>query len=158
MARLTTIAADIATGIGQITTAAGYGVTWGSVNQPDQALVTYPSAMIIYGGEQPIQALGLAPGATGVFRNVEFKIIIRVALSSTAAVPIYSIDAQLDTALRALSKRMAKFIDGSAPGTYLGVDAFIEFAGAEREISRSGDVYIPSDLITRWNVKYMDRD
>lgn len=158
MARLTTIASDLATAIGQITTIAGYGVTWGSVNQPDQALQTYPSAVISYKSETNTEASAIAPGSIYVQTEAQFEVLIRVALTSTASVPNYTVDAALDTALSALKRRFRKFFDGSAPGTSIGVDSYMEYTGYERVVEKSGDVFQPGDVQTRWTVKYMDRD
>lgn len=154
-ARLSGIAYDIYKAITEITAANGYAVTWGSVNQPDMALQTYPSADITYRSEDALDSLGL--GHLG-FAVAEFQIRIRCKLATVDAIPNHTIDAMLDVALHALRQRMRALNVAGSLGKIVGVEAQIEYRRMEREIEKAGDRFIPGDMLTYWNVQYYDRD
>jgi hypothetical protein len=154
-ARLTRIAYDIYKAITEITAANGYAITWGSVNQPDMALQTFPSADITYSSEDATEEFNL--GHLG-FAVAEFVIRIRCKLSTTDAIPTHTIDAVYDIALHSLRRRMRALNLSGSLGLMMGHEAQIVYKRMERENHVAGDRFIPGDMLTFWNVQYYDRD
>ena len=147
MARLTDIATEIARVIKSITTTAGYEVTFGSVNEADEALIKYPSCEITYTTEQP---------DTSEVNNLygyaitEFQIKVRSKLNTVETAPIWAIDAEYDKAIGALKK----IFGGDNGALALEYNPVIMYAGFEKENYKNGDVFVPGAVITRWMVKY----
>jgi hypothetical protein len=150
VALLTTIAAELKTMLEYITVAHGYGVTFGSVNQPDMALMTYPSADITYTSENIVGDDAMAQYG---FCDVEFQIKLRVKHSDAEEIPQHEIDADMDTLLDAVK---TKFGINSGALAITNKTTYIVYKGFEKEFAKSGDVFIPGVLITKWNVRYQN--
>lgn len=150
MARLTDIAAEIKTILQGITKTNGYSYDWGSVNQPDQALVTYPCADITYSEEKPDTSI---PAAYG-YDECTFKVKIKCALSTTTDVPIHAIDAEYDK----IMSDVKKVFRANYGYLALSKNAVIAYQGFTKDISKSGDVFVPGDVIATFTVKYQSTE
>jgi hypothetical protein len=102
-----------------------------------------------------MEALGL--GRFG-FSEADIEIKIRTNIGTITGTPPHDVDDDIDTAVRAIRRRLEKFVDGSAPGTSLGVDSYIYYQSTEREQTPKGDGYVPKTAIIRCAAKYQDRD
>lgn len=147
MARLGDIAAELKTKLEAITTAAGYEITMGSVNEPDEARVTYPMAEITYIAESPDSSkINDLYG----FAETEFRIRIKSKLLTVESSPVWAVDAEHDKVVAAMKKCFG--INNGALA--LAYNAVISYQGWEKEVHESGDVFVPGAVITRWNVRY----
>lgn len=150
MARLTDIASEIAGMFSDITIENGFAYDWGSVNQPDQALVTYPCVDITYSEEKPDNEVQAAYG----YDTATFKAKIKCALAQTTAVPIHAIDAEHDKILSDVKKKFRANYGYMA----LAKNAVITYEGFTKDISKSGDVFVPGDVIATFSVKYQSAE
>jgi len=91
MARLTEIIAEIADMLAEITVAAGYECDIGTINEPDEALVCYPSVVVTYKTEQ--RDTSIANGIYGhAIASIEIKAVSH--LETVEDVPTLAIDAE----------------------------------------------------------------
>jgi hypothetical protein len=150
--RLTTIAAEIKELIEGITIAHGYDYDWGSVNEPDQAHVTYPCAEITYASEDGVpEQLGLYGFATA-----QFVIRLRCDLSELPTDhPFFAIDEELDIILRDVKKRLMR-ADTPADTLPITEETVIKYVRMEKETERQGDIFRPKSLLTYWTVAYQE--
>lgn len=146
---LTDIAAEIAELIDDITIANGFTYDFGSINEPDMAHMRYPSADITYASEQVINDLVLAQYG---FADAEFQIKIRSKLLTTEGAPLHAIDAEHDKIMHDI-----KHVFGVNRGALsLTGNPVITYKSFEKENAKAGDVFIPSALIIKWNVRYQN--
>lgn len=147
MARLSEIAAELKTQLETITTTAGYEITMGSVNEPDEARVVYPMAEITYIAESPdASKINNVYG----FADAEFRIRIRSKLLTVENSPVWAVDAEHDKVVAAMRKCFG--INNGALA--LSYNPVISYSGWEKEVHPSGDIFVPGAVITRWNVRY----
>ena len=148
-ARITTVAAEIATLIGGMTTAGGYHYNWGTINEHDAAHSrTYPCALIRYKTEG---AVGGISGLCGM-QNAEFTISVDYKINPTLTVqPEITADASLDSALADLLRLFGLYSVGYLP---LSGEAFLSFKSSEKTSITTGNTYRPVQLVTKWNLYY----
>jgi hypothetical protein len=148
-ARITTVAGEIATLIGGMTTAGGYHFTWGTINEHDAAHSrSYPCALIRYKTE------GAVDGIAGIFgmQNAEFTITVDYKITPTLTVqPEITADASLDSALADLLRLFSINNTGYLP---LSGEAFFSFKSSEKLSNPQGNTYRPVQLVTKWNLYY----
>lgn len=148
-ARITTIAGEIKTLIGGMTTAAGYAYTWGTMNEHDAARVSaYPCAVIRYKTE------GAVDGIAGLYgmQNAEFIITVDYKIAPTLTVqPEQTADAALDSALADLLRLFSLNNTGYLP---LSGEAFLSFKSSDKIVNGRGLSYRPVQLKTVWNLFY----
>jgi hypothetical protein len=148
-ARITTVAAEIKSLIGAMTTTAGYNYNWGTMNQHDAALVTaYPCALIRYKTE------GAVDGIAGLFgmQDAEFTITVDYKITPTLTIqPEITADAALDSALADLLRLFGLNNTGYLP---LSGEAFLSFKSCEKISIGTGNIYRPVQLKTVWNLFY----
>ena len=137
--------------IGEITTAAGYEVTMGTVNEPDEALVEYPACEITYANETPDDS---KINALYGYATTEYQIKIKSKLLTVENVPVWAIDAEYDKALGALKEKFGENNGALA----LSYNPVITYNGFEKENYKSGDVFVPGALISRWLVRYQNSE
>jgi hypothetical protein len=103
MARLTSIATQLSTILAGLTTANGYSFDFGSINEADPALQSFPSAIITYTDE--VNAFGRGEGLSYYsYADAEFQIKVRCELSVTEGAPLHAIDAEYDTVVSAMKR------------------------------------------------------
>jgi hypothetical protein len=148
-ARITTVAAEIATLIGGMTTANGYNYTWGTMNEPDAAHSrSYPCALIRYKTE------GAVDGIAGLYgmQNAEFTITVDYKITPSVTIqPEITADAALDLALADLLRLFSLNNTGYLP---LSGEAFLSFKSSEKVSNTKGNTYRPVQLVTKWNLFY----
>lgn len=148
-ARITTIAAEIATLIGGMKTSDGYTFTWGTINQADRARVSsYPCALIRYNTESAVDGIA---GLYGM-QNAEFVISVDYKITPTVTVqPEITADAALDSALADLLRLFSLNNTGYLP---LSKEAVLSFKSSEKIPDKRGNTYHPVSLVTKWNCFY----
>lgn len=148
-ARITTIAGEIKTLIGAMTTAGGYNYNWGTMNEPDAAHPrTYPCALIRYKTE------GAVEGIAGLYgmQNAEVTITVDYKITPTVTIqPEITADANLDSALADLLRLFGLNNVGYLP---LSGEAFLSFKSSEKVNNTTGHTYRPVQLVTKWNLFY----
>jgi hypothetical protein len=159
MARLTDIAAEIAGLLQSITIANGFPFDFGTVNQPDQALCTFPSADITYSGDAPESATQAAYG----YDVAQFVIKLIPANPNSNAVsnpnggvptPVHAIDAIIDTVVAALKQRV-RFQQGNLP---ISGNAYMIYKGFKKTVEKSGDIFRPDSVLFNLEVHYQSTE
>ena len=143
---LTTIESEMKTLIEGMTTA-NYNYTWGTVNNPDMAHQTFPSAEIMLVREDNVDNTG-GTWAQAYSNEAEFQIKVIPELSSEEEIPVYAINIEYNKALDDLKKVFG--INYNLNGNCLT----IMYRSAERINSSAGDVFRPGHLDTRWLIRY----
>lgn len=125
-----------------------YNFDWGSVNQPDMAKQDFPSALITIEEEENLDE---EDGAwAGAYMNATmFLIVVRARLQEEHNIPMYEINKELNLALDDLKK-----LFGVNYSVAVGACDMIMYRGMSREIERSGDLFVPKRMLTRWRVTY----
>lgn len=148
-ARITTVAAEIASLIGGMNTTGGYNFTWGTINEHDAAHSrAYPCALIRYKTE------GAVDGIAGLYgmQNAEFTITVDYKITPSVTIqPEITADASLDSALADLLRLFSLNNTGYLP---LSGEAFLSFKSSEKVSTRTGNTYRPVQLVTKWNLFY----
>jgi hypothetical protein len=148
-ARITTVAAEIASLIGAMNTTGGYNFTWGTINEHDAAHSrAYPCALIRYKTE------GAVDGIAGLYgmQNAEFTITVDYKITPSVTVqPEITADASLDNALADLLRLFSLNNTGYLP---LSGEAIFSFKSAEKVNNPKGNTYRPVQLLTKWNLFY----
>jgi hypothetical protein len=139
MARLTDIKAEIGAMLTGIS-------NFGSVNQPDLALCTFPCANITYKNEVPAGEYGSWHG----FDECDFEIELRDKVSSTPDVPLHSMDAVYDTDIANIKAKFRASL-GDLP---LSGNAVLRYTGFRKEYDKVGDIFTPYKVIITCKVKY----
>lgn len=145
---LTEIENGMATAIAGMTEGA-YNYNWysQSVNQPDMAKVVFPMAEIMIVDEEN-QDEEDGPWSDAYMQHATYEIKVRARLDAETDVPNWEINAKLNDALDDLKKLF---------GTNYSVSGYcdlIMYRGMTRELERSGDIFVPKSMTTRWLVKY----
>jgi len=124
-----------------------YNFDWGTVNQPDLAKVTFPSALVVLEEEINMDEAGGA-WSNGYLNQAIYIITVRAKLNEEKHIPIFEIDAELNKALDDLKKLFGSnySVDGSCDR--------IMYRGMRRNLERTGDLFVPKSMETRWNVEY----
>jgi hypothetical protein len=151
MARLTSIATQLSTILAGLTTANGYSFDFGSINEADPALQSFPSAIITYTDE--VNAFGRGEGLSYYsYADAEFQIKVRCELSVTEGAPLHAIDAEYDTVVSAMKQAFAAIL-GVLP---LDFEAVVSYRGFRKENDIGGDAFSPGSIITTWGVRYQN--
>lgn len=132
-----------------MTTDGGYNYNWGTVNEYDMALCTFPSATIELEPEELNIDEPNGAWAGAYYNEDTFRIIVRGKLSDEHTDPNFQADDLLNKALDDLKQVFG--IDYHLSGTV----NVIMYRGCTRIIERSGDRFIPKRLETRWIVRYL---
>lgn len=148
-ARATTIAAEIASLIGAMTTGGGYNYTWVTVNKYDRAQISsFPSALIRYNTETAVDGIA---GLYGM-QNAEVTISVDYRITPTLTVqPEITADSSLDKALADLLRLFSLNNTGYLP---LSGEAVLTFVSSEKIADKRGNTYHPTSLLTKWNLFY----
>lgn len=144
---LTNIEDAVSAAIGGMTSAVGYNYDWNTVNEPDQALCSYPNAVVIVESERCVDDDN---GADQQVYTNECDLIITVRGENSAVQynPNRSINAVHNAALDDLKK-----LFGNNHHISETCDR-IMYRGMEREYKRNGDIMVPGEMRTRWTVYY----
>jgi hypothetical protein len=130
-----------------MTQGSGYNYDWGSVNEIDEAKMTFPSAEITLEVEN---CLDDKEGVWSEAYEQEALYIVRVRaqLSNETERPSYEINTELNLALDDLKKLFGT--------TYHVSDSCdtIMYVSTTRIPGRNGDIFRPSHMDTRWRVRY----
>jgi hypothetical protein len=148
-ARLTTIAAEIASLIDAMTTQGGYYYAWATPNVTDAARRTaWPLAVIEYTKDEAVDGID---GLYG-FHNAEFIITVDNKITpSTTTQPALTANDALDKALADLQKLFHSNNTGYLP---LSGEAVIRYVSSEKIKGTRQNTYHPVRLVTTWNVFY----
>jgi len=145
---LTQIEAAMKALIESTTVAGGYNYEWGTVNQPDLARCTYPTAEIILSSEVNLDEVEGAH-ANAYMNEAEF--LIRVTgenAAEDADSPVYAINAIHNLALDDLKKLFGTNYSLSDTAD------MIMYQGMQRVTSTAGDIFVPGHIETTWMVRY----
>jgi hypothetical protein len=125
----------------------GYNYDWGTVNQPDVALQTFPSAEIMLESET---CLDDKEGVWSDAYELEsiFVLRIRSDLQNETERPAYEINHELNRALDDLKKLFGI--------NYHVTDSCdtVMYMGATRVPDRTGDIFRPAHMDVRFRVRY----
>ena len=125
-----------------------YNFDWGTVNEPDMAKQDFPSALITVEEEENVDEESGA-SALDYLNVVRFLVVVRARLQEEHNIPLYEINKELNLALDDLKK-----LFGITHSVAVGACDQVMYEGMTREIERSGDLFIPKRMITRWRVDY----
>lgn len=144
---LTDIEAAMKSLIQNMAVSGDYNYNWGTVNEDDMALCVFPCAEIILTEDT---SLDDPEGAWYQAYNNEatFNIVIRGKLDSVEKNPNYSINTVHNKALDDLKK-----LFGTVYHLSDTCDR-IMYVSMNREIKKNGDVFMPGEMTTVWNVRY----
>lgn len=143
---LTTIESEIKTLIEGMTDST-YNYTWGTVNDPDMAKQTLPSAEIMLVFETNVDDAG-GTWAQAYSNEAEFQIKVITETSEENEIPVYAINPEYNKALDDLKRLFGNNYNLN------GNCCSIMYRSAERVNSTAGDIYRPGYLDTRWFVRY----
>lgn len=125
-----------------------YNYVWNKqVNERDMAKQDFPSAVIYFEGEECLDEQdGSWSGA--YYLGATFRIEVRTRLDSEYSNPVVEIRKDLYKCLDDLKMLFGRNwnLDGTCDT--------IMFRGATIEEEPSGDIFIPSKLITNWYIRY----
>jgi hypothetical protein len=124
--------------------------SFGTINESDMALMSYPSADITYVRGDIVGDDSLAQFG---FEDVEIRIKLRVELNEAESNPQHEIDAAMDTVLDSVKTVLLANEGGFKLSNRT---SYIAYRGFEKEMSKSGDVFVPGILITKWNLRYQN--
>jgi hypothetical protein len=144
---LTDIVANIVTVISGLTKHNGYDYDIGTINDPANADPSYPTIEIMYGNENSLPP----PLSHFRFSEAEINIKIRAKLESVQDVPAYAINPEANKVLTDIKKLFAVNLGA------LSLDnttATIEYKSSSRELTKSGDAFVPGILNSVWKVTY----
>jgi len=133
--------------ISGITIGDGYNFDWGTVNEPDTAKQTFPSAEIVLESENNLDETG-GVWSGAYEQEAIFVIRVRTELSNEVDTPAYTINIELNKALEDLKKLFG--INYSVSDS---CDT-IMYRGMIRTVDRSNDILRPAYMDTRWRVAY----
>lgn len=125
-----------------------YHFDWQSVNEWDVAKQNFPSALIYLIDEECQDFDRNALGTRDYYQECTFEIHVIAELTTETDNPVFEINAELNKALDDLKKCFG--INWTINGT---ADT-IMYAGSRRERRQTGDIMLPSKLITKWQVVY----
>jgi hypothetical protein len=149
---LTLIETGMADAIKGIRKADGFYFDWGTVNQPDQAKLVYPSASIMLANETCQDNAG-GSWDSAYLQVAMYEIIVHTRLVEEKSVPLFEINTELNKALYDLKKLFGKNYNVS------GACDTIMYQGCRRIKYQAGDIFVPKYMITNWRVMYtQDRE
>lgn len=132
-----------------MTTAGGYNFDWGTVNEFDMTLQTFPSAEIFI---TRIDNLDLSNGGihSNAYENEAFfEIRVRNQLSTETNDPNRNINTEFNKALDDLLEVFGLHTAVQDAGAQ-----YFMFNGMRREYENQGDRFIPGVMITTWRARY----
>ena len=145
----------MAAAIEGMTKVGGYNYDWGSVNQPDMAKRTYPSALILLGDPdgaetavENLDEVGSGAGQQLYHQRALFTIIVQGEITSETTNPNYSIN---PVHVKALDDLLELFGTNFAIGDTCDK---IMFRTMRRNLKRTGDIFKPGEMPTAWDVYY----
>lgn len=149
---LTEIETAMATDIAALRVANGYYYDWGSVNEPDVAKQIFPSAEIAVVEENCLDDAG-GVWSNAYLQEASIEIKVRAELPNEEEVPSYEINKELNKCVEDLKKLFG------INYTISGNCETIMYRGMRRVFEGSNDIFRPSYVIVRFNVRYtQDRD
>lgn len=154
---LTAVENSMADKIGSMSIGSGYYLDWGSVNEPDVAKQSFPSAEIVLIEESCIDETDTA-WSDAYNQEATYLIRVRAALPNEEVTPLYKINEELNKALSDLKRLFGtSYVSGTRYGwMYTPVRCeTIMYQGAQRVTDNSNDILRPAYLDTRWLVKYI---
>jgi len=150
---LSKIENNIKTLIEGMTVSDGYNYNWGTVNIIDEVKQdSYPTALVKLHDIESIDDIGGGNGNSYAMR-ARFEIIIKAKLTDETTTPLYDIhDAQYkayDDLLKLFGNNPSLCVDSVPACHYVNPDSV-----ESREEHETGDIFRPSDFITRWYIYY----
>jgi len=146
---LTTMESAIKALIEGMTVGDGYNYNWGTVNEDDLALCTFPCAQVIIDEEENLDEPNGA--AAGSYQNQVFlQIVCYNRMKAVNDNPNFAVNADHNKMLDDLKK-----LFGTYPHANTTVINDFMYLGMEREIHSAGDIFVPGRLITRWRARYV---
>ena len=144
---LTKIEQGMADYIGAMSIADGYYLDWGTVNEPDIAKQTFPSAEIILDFEENLDETDSA-WSDAYNQEAHFVVRVRAALENEELTPFYEINKVLNHALSDLKKCFGIH--------YVVSDScdMIMYQGAQRVPDGTNDIFRPAYMDVKFLVKY----
>lgn len=144
---LTKIETEMAERIAALRQADGYFLDWGTVNEPDVAKQSFPSAEIMLDYEACIDDTDTA-WSDGYNQEAHYIIRVRGALANEENTPYYEINKVLNMAVEDLKRLFGinYTVSDSCETIY--------YQGAQRVSDRSNDIFRPAYVETQWLVKY----
>jgi len=145
---LENIEGAIKTLIESMTIAGTFNFDWGTSNQPDAALNDkFPNALILILSEENDDPLG-GSHSQAYSNEVNFQIVVRGKMTAINTVPNFSMNTEHNKALVDLKTLFGKNQDINDTANS------ILYQSMTRNISGSGDMFRPGDMITEWLVRY----
>lgn len=130
-----------------------YRFTWGTVNEPDMVKQRFPSAEVRLVEESNIDDPDGAWAST-YMNECTYEITVRVRLQKETNTPEYEVDKELNLALEDLKR-----LFGNEYSLGNSTCAMIMYRGMRRVKDLSGDMLMPSHMVTTWRVTYtQDRE
>lgn len=124
-----------------------YNFVWGPSNTLDMAKASYPSASIFLESENNVDDVA-GTWSQAYFNEPTYRIEVKARLDAEYGDPVREIRALLYKALDDLKMLFGK------NWSLEGACNTILYRGCEIIEEKSGDIFIPSKLITRWLVTY----
>jgi hypothetical protein len=144
ISELTRIAGYIKAMLQDITVARGFDFNMGSVNELTEASMIYPSAIITYIKETVSTEAQEAYG----YATAEFKIKFKAQLSISSTNALIEIDELYNRIIYAIKLQMSIYNGVLSNSTHLC------YGGFEKEKTKNGDLFTPSDLIVTLKALY----
>ena len=144
---LTAIEEGMATLISGMTKGGGYYYDWGSVNELDKAVMTYPAAQIEVVNEENLDDETGAWSQT-YLQAAYYSIRVWTRLVEEMPAPYWEIDKELNMALDDLKKLFGVNYHVSDKCD------LIMYKGMTREVIRTGDIFVPKSMLTQWRITY----
>lgn len=145
---INSIYGQIKTNISGLTVAGGYSSDWGTVNEYDFNKMTFPAAVVTLPDEESNQDEAFGVHAQAYTNVVPIYIQIYDALATQETYPEDEIKLAYWQDLDDLKKIFGTdfFLGGHADRIMYRTAKFIK--------SRSGDIFTPATMMTRWDVYY----
>jgi hypothetical protein len=144
---LTKIEAGMAATIAAITKGNGYFNDWGTINEPDTARQTFPSAEIMIDTEECLDEDG-GVWSQAYEQKCTYMIRVRTSLNNEENTPAYEINRELNKALSDLKRAFGR--------DYTASDSCdtVMYVGMNRITDRNNDIFRPAYMETKWTVRY----
>ena len=124
-----------------------YNYVWGTVNERDMAKAEYPMAVIYFDDETNVDDAN-GTWSEAYYNEVVFRIEVKAQLDSQYDNPVVQIRKDLYKALDDL-----KMLFGINWNLATTCDT-IMYRSCQIVEERSGDILVPSKMVTRWLVRY----
>jgi len=130
-----------------------YRYSWGTVNEPDEVKMRFPSAEVRIVDESSLDDPDGA-WSQAYMQECTYEVTVRARLQKEANIPEYDIDSILNGCLEDLKKAFgANYNLGNS------TCAMIMYQGMRRVYSGGGDILRPKHMVTTWRVTYtQDRE